>query len=354
MADRALVDELYGQLRLPVFVAPMFLISGPKLVIAAGKAGVIGAFPAPNARTIEDLAAWLPRITSGLEAAGRPGMWAINMIVHPTYERFEAELDLICQHQPRIVITALGSPSRVLKRVHAYGGAVFSDVITPDQARKAMDAGADGLVLVSSGAGGHTGQYSPFAFVEEVRRFWDGPLIVAGAIGGAHALRAALTLGADFVYMGTRFISAPESLVSDQNRQMLVRAQMRDIVTTAAVTGLPANWMRESLADAGFTPELLEVKKKIDFSNLHGDTKAWKNIWGAGHAIGATRAIQTVAQIVEELATDYLALGASTQVLDSWPRREPTSAAGPAEQPDCSPQTGEQVDMHSPAGKTIR
>lgn len=298
----------------------MFLISGPDLVIAAGKAGVIGAIPTPNARTIEDLAAWLPRIATELEAAGRPGMWAINMIVHPTYERFDAELDLICQYKPRIVITALGSPRRPLERVHAYGGAVFSDVINPDQARKAVDAGADGLILVASGAGGHTGLYSAFAFVEEVRRFWDGPLILGGAIGGARGIRAALSLGADFAYMGTRFISAPESLVTDDNRQMLVRAQMRDIVTTTAVTGAPSNWMRESLEAAGFTPEMLEVKKKIDFSNLHGDSKAWKNIWGAGHAVGHTERVQSVAEIVDQLAGDLQALNGLDATLARWPK----------------------------------
>lgn len=331
MADRELVQDLYRSLRLPVLVAPMFLISGPDLVIAAGKAGIIGAFPAPNARTIGDLAQWLPRITTELEAAGRPGMWAINMIVHQTYERFEAELDLICEYKPRIVITALGSPARPLERVHAYGGAVFSDVITPIQARKAVDAGADGLVLVANGAGGHTGQFSPFAFVEEVRKFWSGPLILGGAIGGAKAIRAALTLGADFAYMGTRFIATRESLVSDENRQMLVRSTMKDIVTTPAVTGVPANWMKESLDAAGFTAQMLDEKKKIDFSNLHGDTKAWKNIWGAGHAVGQTQSIQTVQQLVDELVEDYRAtenLAAGSQWPHEVTRENIISAAG--------------------------
>lgn len=319
MADKDIVQDLYAQLRLPVFVAPMFLISGPDLVIAAGKAGIIGAFPAPNARTIEDLNKWLLRITSELAAAGRTGMWAINMIVHPTYERFDAELDLICQYQPRIVITALGSPKRPLERVHAYGGRIFSDVITADQARKAIDAGADGLVLVASGAGGHTGQYSPFAFVEEVRSFWDGPLILGGAIGSGRAIRTALSLGANFAYMGTRFIAARESLVSEENRDMLVRTRMADIVTTAAVTGVPANWMKESLDTAGFTAEMLEVKKKIDFSNLHGDTKAWKNIWGAGHSIGQTRSIQSVQEIVDELCREYQRIAPEMISMTKWP-----------------------------------
>lgn len=292
-------------MRIPIIAAPMFLISGPDLVIAAGKAGILGAFPAPNARTIDDLALWLPRITAELEAAGSPGMWAINMIVHPTYERFDAELDLICEHKPMLIITALGSPRRSLERVHAYGGTVFSDVITPDQARKAVDAGADGLVLVAAGAGGHTGQYSPFAFVEEVRRFWDGPLVLGGAIGSARAILAAQALGADFAYMGTRFIASRESLVTDANREMLVRAAMRDVVTTSAITGVPANWLRESLEASGFTNEMLRQEGKVDFSNVHGERKAWKNIWGAGHSVGHTTKIQSVSEIVDELELAY-------------------------------------------------
>ena len=300
--------SLKAKLRLPVIVAPMFLISGPDLVIAAGKAGIIGAFPAPNARTIDVLDTWLAQISIALDAAGKAGMWAVNMIVHATYERFEAELDLICRYQPQIVITALGSPSRPLERVHAYGGRVFSDVITPIQAKKAIDAGADGLVLVAAGAGGHTGPYSPFALVDEVRAFWDGPIVLGGGIGNARGIAAAQMLGADFAYMGTRFIATPESLVSDENRAMLVRATASDIVTTSAITGVPSNWMRESLDNAGFTPEMLETKQTIDFSNLHGDAKAWKTLWGAGHSVGQTRSVQTVAEIVDDLVSQTLAL----------------------------------------------
>jgi len=298
-------EELTRDLRLPIFAAPMFLISGPDLVIAAGKAGIIGAMPAPNARTIEDLAVWLPKIVRELDAAHRSGTWAINMIVHKSYERFDAELDLICEYKPRIVITALGSPARPLERVHAYGGLVFADVITPEQARKAADAGADGLILVAYGAGGHTGRYSPFAFVDEVRAFWDGPLVLGGAIGSGRAIRAALALGADFAYVGTRFIAARESLVSDANRAMLVRATMSDIVTTSALTGVPSNWLRESLDLAGFTPQTLKDEKKADFSDLHGDTKIWRNIWGAGHAVGHTRSVQSVGEIVDDLYREF-------------------------------------------------
>ena len=208
MADRAIVDTLRTQLRIPAIVAPMFLISGPDLVISAGKAGLLGAIPAPNARTIPDLDAWFARISTELGEVERADLWAVNMIVHKSYDRFDAELDLICRYRPRIVVTALGSPRRVLDAVHGYGGAVFADTIDPNQAKKAIDAGADGLILVAHGAGGHTGRFNPFAFVEEVRSFWDGPLILGGGIATGRAIRAAEVLGADFAYLGTRFIAA--------------------------------------------------------------------------------------------------------------------------------------------------
>jgi nitronate monooxygenase len=318
--SRSPIPALYRTLRLPLMVAPMFLISGPDLVIAAGKAGVIAAFPAANARTLDDLAAWLRRIDGDLTDAGRAGQWAVNMIVHPTYDRFDAELDLIARHRPRIVITALGGPKRVLNRIHAAGGAVFCDVTTVLHAQKAVDAGADGLVLVASGAGGHTGTYSPFAFVEEVRAFWDGPLILGGAISSARSLRAALTLGADLAYMGTRFIATRESLVSDEYRAMLVRSNMSDIVTTKAITGVNANWMRESLERAGFDFSQVTAETKIDFSDISGGSKAWKNIWGAGHGVGQTNRVQSVAELIDDLARDYADLATEREAVDRWPK----------------------------------
>tara|TARA_R110001606_G_scaffold47570_1_gene121211 strand:- start:38739 stop:39713 length:975 start_codon:yes stop_codon:yes gene_type:complete len=318
------VTSLEASLRLPIIVAPMFLISGPDLVIAAGKAGCIGAFPAPNARTIEELAAWLPRIATDLAAAGRPGQWAINMIVHPTYDRFQAEMDLVTQYKPKIVITALGSPKPALEPVHAFGGLVFSDVVNAEQARKAVDAGADGLVLVCAGAGGHTGSYSAFAFVEEVRTFWDGPLIAGGAVSSARGIASMLMLGADFAYMGTHFISAKESLVSDDYRMMLIRARMKDIVTTAAISGVSGNWLRESLEQAGFDFDRVAAKGKIDFSDIQGENKAWKNVWGAGQGVGATRNIRTVSEIIDSLEVDWTKVIAKTEALQRWGSRRRT------------------------------
>ncbi|MEL7029998.1 MAG: nitronate monooxygenase [Pseudomonadota bacterium] len=320
MTNVSIRDDLDRRLRLPVVVAPMFLISGPELVIAAGRAGLIGAFPAPNARTIEDLADWLARIDQDLDAAGAPGQWAVNVIVHPTYERFEAELELIAQYKPKIVITALGSPKRALDQVHGFGGAVFSDVINASQARKAVDAGADGLVLVCSGAGGHTGEYSAFAFIEEVRRFWDGPIIAGGAVSSARAVKAMLTLGADYAYMGTHFIGCPESLVDDDYRDMLIRAGMADIVTTAAISGVKGNWLKESLERNSFDFDNIDAKAKVDFSNIQGDTKAWKNVWGAGQGVGGARRVQTVQETVDELAGQWRRDTEPQQRSQKWPR----------------------------------
>ena len=312
---------LGADLRLPIIVAPMFLITSPELVVAAARAGLLGVYPVANSRTLPDLAIHLAKIDAELRADGRAGQWAINMIVHPSYDRFEAEMELIAPYKPRMIITALGGPKRALERVHAFGGKVFCDVVHLLHARKAVDAGADGLVLVASGAGGHTGSYSPFAFVEEVRQFWEGPIVIGGAISNARAVRAALTLGADFAYMGTRFIAARESLVSNAYREMLVRATLLDIVTTKAVTGIAANWMRESLEQANFDFSKLEVPGRIDFSDVAGDTKAWKNIWGAGQGAGSVTRIQTVQEIVDEIAAEYEKLTDLNRALDQWPRK---------------------------------
>jgi nitronate monooxygenase len=298
----------------------MFLISSPALVIAAARAGLLGVYPTANSRTVADLEIHLQQIDAAVRAHGKPGQWAISLFVHPSYDRFDAEMDLIAPYKPRVVITALGGPKRVLERVHAFGGLVFSDVITLSHARKAVDAGADGLVLVASGAGGHTGTYSAFAFVEAVRKFWDGPIALGGAIGTARAVRAALTLGADFAYMGTRFIATRESMVSDEYREMLIRTTLEDIVTSRAITGVLANWMRESLERANFDLGKLDVPGRIDFSDIAGDSKAWKNIWGAGHGAGSVVKIQTVREVVDELVEDYTRLKHSQGALDQWPR----------------------------------
>ena len=296
-----------AKMRLPVIAAPMFLISGPELVVAACRAGVIGCFPAPNARTIETLEEWcaaIARDTAGFAP------WAMNMIAHRTYARFDEELEMVRRYEPPLLVTALGSPARTLDTVHGYGGLVFADVTTPALARKAVEAGADGLVLVCTGAGGHTGQFSPFAFIAEVRKFWAGPVVLSGAIANAESVLAAEMLGADFAYMGTSFIAATESMGEQARKDMTVAANMEDIITSASVTGVPANWLMPSLIAAGFAMDGQREPRKMDFTST--DTaKPWKNIWGAGHAVGAVNAVQPAAAIVDALSVDYDALRAA-------------------------------------------
>jgi len=321
MTNRDIVSTLYDQMKLPVIVAPMFLISGPDLVIESAKAGIIGCFPAPNARTIDVLEEWLDKIESELKDTVYEGMWAMNMIVHKSYDRFEAELALVERYKPKFVVTALGSPKRVLDRVHAFGGKVFADVINAEQAKKAVEAGVDGLILVCSGAGGHTGKYTAFAFVEEVRRFYDGPIIVGGAIQSAKSIAALLALGADFAYMGTRFISCPESLVNDEYRKMLVDSTMSDIVTSDVVSGVMANWLKASLEKSGFDLKSSKGSMEIDFSDIHGEGKAWKDTWGAGHGVSATECVESVADVVDSLAIELKSLKPTlNEKLAAWPK----------------------------------
>lgn len=303
--------RLRCDLALPVIVAPMLLVSGVELLLASCKAGLIGSLPTQNARTLADLRGWFTRIRDELDAfrlaGGKPGGWAASVLVHASYDRFEEELKLLQEFKPDVVVTALGSPKRVLSEVHTYGGAVFADVMSLEHARKAADAGADGLVLVCNGAGGHTGAYSPFAFVAEVRRFFQGPIVVGGAISDGRGILAAEVLGADLVYMGTRFIACPESLINQEYRDMMVRARMDGVVATKAVTGVACSWIRESLEKVGFDDQKVASAAKIDFSDVHGDLKPWKNIYGAGQGVGQVDKVATVAEITAQLVDEYRA-----------------------------------------------
>lgn len=290
---------------LPAIAAPMFLVSGPEMVIAACKAGVMGSFPAPNARTVEDLRDWLTQISSAVTQDHAP--WALNMITHTSYGRFAAELDLVAEFQPGLVITALGGPHRVTDTVHGYGGLVFADVNSPKYARKAVEKGADGLVLVCSGAGGHTGEYAMMPFIDEVRRFFDGPLIVGGGIGSGRAVRAVELLGADFAYMGTRFLATDEALIGDAYRQMVWDSTMEDLIASRAITGALGNWMRASVDAAGLSMEDMAADAKIDFSqDMHAGSKAWKHVWSAGQGVGTIDQRETVAEVVAKLRQGYV------------------------------------------------
>lgn len=297
-------DAIKSRLRLPAICAPMFLVTGPDMVISACQAGVVGTFPATNARTQDQLVTWLDRISSTVTKTDAP--WALNMITHNSYGRFDAELDLVKRYQPELVITALGGPHRVTDAVHDYGGLVFADVNSPKFARKAIEKGADGLVLICAGAGGHTGEYAMIPFVEEVRTFFDGPIIVGGGIGTGRGIKAVEALGVDFTYLGTRFLACQESLINDDYRQMVWDSQMEDLITSRAITGALGNWMRASVEAAGLTEESMKAVAKIDFSqDMHAGTKAWKHVWSAGQGVGLVHEPESVADVVETLLRQY-------------------------------------------------
>lgn len=291
------------RLRLPVVAAPMFLVSGPEMVIAAARAGIVGAFPTPNCRTAEELDAWMARIAAGTVDA--PGLWAANLVTHSSNLRLADDLALVAKHRPPIVITALGSPAPAVAAVHAYGGLVLADVVTVQLARKAAAAGADGLVCVSAGAGGHTGFLSPFAFISALRAEFDGLICVGGGIADGAGVAGAVAAGADLVYMGTRFIAAEESRAVAGYKDMVVASRLEDLVVSAAITGTPASWLIPSLIACGYDPAALGGPAARDYG---GDVfKKWKDLWAAGQGVGAVAAVEPVAAIVDRIAREFAA-----------------------------------------------
>ncbi|MCE7997870.1 MAG: nitronate monooxygenase [Rhodobiaceae bacterium] len=301
-----LPDCLQGKLKLPLIAAPMFLVSGPDLVVASCSEGIVGSFPTPNARTSAILDEWLDDITSRLANVPDAGPLAANLVVHPSNNRLEDDLTLVEKYKVPVVITALGSPRKIVDRVHAYGGAVFADVNSVRFARKAADAGVDGLVLVAAGAGGHTGNMTGFAFVPAVREFFDGTIVLGGGMGDGRAIKAAEVLGADLAYMGTRFIATNESLAHTDYRQMLVDSTIEDLILTNAVTGVHANWLRQSLIAAGMDPDALETDPDVDFTDPQSGVKRWANTWSAGHGVGVIDQIESVQSLVSRLSQEYL------------------------------------------------
>ncbi len=292
------------RLKLPAVVAPMFLVSGPDAVIQSCKEGLMGSFPGPNARTIDDLRSWFEIIDTKLNQEDAP--WAFNMITHNSYGRFDQEITLVEEFKPKIVITALGGPHRVTQQVHAYGGLVFADVNSPSFAKKAIDRGADGLVLVCTGAGGHTGEYALMPFLDEVRSFFDGPIMVGGGISNGRSIRAAETLGIDFAYIGTRFLAAQETLISDAYRQMVWDSKMEDLIQSRAITGALGNWMKASVEASGLSLDDTKKIAKIDFSgDMHAGSKAWKTVWSAGQGVGSVRKPETIKEIIDILKKEY-------------------------------------------------
>ena len=319
-----LPQQLQGRLRLPVIAAPMFLGSGVDLVVGACRAGVVGTFPALNLRTTEDFDGWLTQIDEALaepDGSGRePAPYGVNFVVHRTNTRIEADLEKIVEHQVPIVITSLGAAKEVVDAVHSYGGLVFHDVVNAAFARKAAEAGVDGLILVSAGAGGHAGALNPFALIHEVRRVWDGPLILGGALSTGRDVLAAQAAGADIAYMGTRFLATQESIIDEEYRSMIVSSGADEIVYTPSISTIPANFLRGSIIGAGLDPDNLPVPERVDVShvtNPHTEEeprstssttapKAWKDVWSAGQSVAGIDEVVPVADLVDQLEAEYV------------------------------------------------
>lgn len=301
-------------LTLPVIASPMFIVSYPELVLAQCKAGIVGSFPALNARPAELLDEWLTQMQQDLAAhrAANPdaaiGPIAVNQIVHASNARLEQDVRVCVEHKVPIFITSLRAPVKeMIDAVHSYGGIVLHDVINLRHAEKAIEAGVDGLILVAAGAGGHAGTLSPFALVGEVRRIFDGPIALSGSIATGDAVLAAQAMGADFAYVGTRFIASQEAHASEAYKRSITDAAAADIVYTNLFTGVHGNYIRESILNSGLDPENLPQadKSKMDFSSGSSKAKAWKDIWGAGQGVGQIDAIQSAGEIVARMKAEY-------------------------------------------------
>lgn len=304
MSLPALLDQ---RLRLPVVAAPMFLVSNPQLVLACCHSGVLGSFPALNQRESSGFKAWLEEIEAGLKADSAP--YAVNLIVHGSNQRLQADLAICVEHKVPVVITSLGAVKEVVDAVHSYGGLVFHDVTTRRHAEKAAEAGVDGLIAVAAGAGGHAGTWSPFALIAEIRQFFDKTLLLSGCLNHGHEILAAQVLGADLAYMGTRFIATSESNADADYKQMVLGAQAADIVHTPAVSGVPASFMRQSLEKAGYDLARLQDKGDVNYGEklkpVSDEAKAWKTVWSAGQGVGSIADVPSVAELITRLDTEY-------------------------------------------------
>ena len=319
------LSRFRDRLSLPLIAAPMFLVSGVELVVAACRNGVIGAFPTLNCRGPEQLDDWLGDIETRLrdhsEQSGKPAAPICpNLIVHRSNARLAQDLQVLLRHRPEMVITSVGSPAPVVAPLHDAGALVFADVASIRHARRAVEAGADGLVLLTAGAGGQTGWLNPFVFVRAVRAFFDGPVVLAGGIGDGHALRAAQALGCDLAYMGTKFIATRESMADARYKQMLVESSADDILLTTAFTGLQTNMLRPSIEAAGLDPDDLPRRGAIDIGNdidigaRENRPKRWRDIWSAGHATSGVTAVLSVDDLVARTVAEYRAAAARVEL----------------------------------------
>lgn len=320
----SLPDLLKGRLSIPVVGSPLFIISNPDLVLAQCKAGVVGSFPSLNARPVEVFEQWLQRITRELDEYNQANPdkpaapFAVNQIVHKSNDRLQQDLELCVKYKVPIVITSLGAREDVNEAVHSYGGIVLHDVINNFYARKAIEKGADGLIAVAAGAGGHAGTLSPFALIHEIREWFDGPLLLSGAISNGNAILAAQAAGADLAYIGSAFIATEEANAAQAYKDMIVESTASDIVYTNLFTGVHGNYLRQSIINSGLDPEALPESdpSKMNFgSGGNTKAKAWKDIWGAGQGVGAVKQVVPAAALIERLKVEYEAARARVAAL---------------------------------------
>ncbi len=306
-------QALLDSLRIPVIGAPLFIVSNPKLVIEQCKAGIIGSFPALNARTEEDLEKWMIEINEELENYKKKepnkkiAPYAVNQIVHQSNTRLQHDVEMCIKYKAPIVITSLRPPGEVVEAVHSYGGLVFHDVINMKHAKRAISEGVDGIIAVCAGAGGHAGTLSPFALVKEVKEIFDGFIILSGSMSNGKDVLAAECIGADLAYMGTRFIATNEANAIEEYKKMIIDSNADDIIYTSLFTGIHGSYLKGSITRSGLDPEKLENgdKNTMNFSKNESRTKAWKDIWGAGQGVGTMKDIKSVASLVNEIEEDY-------------------------------------------------
>lgn len=302
------IIDLKNQLDLPVIAAPMFIVSGPEMVIEACKNGIVGSIPALNGRSSEEFEGMLQTITSELavyekKTGKKPAPFAVNLIVHQSNVRLQKDAALCVKYKVPIIITSLGAVKEIVDEVHRYGGLVFHDIIKKRHAEKAAEAAVDGIICVSAGAGGHAGTANPFALIAEVRSFYKGAIILAGSINTGSDILAAQIAGADFAYMGTRFIATKECRAVDEYKQMLIDSAIKEVIYTDSVSGVHANFLVQTLQKAGIDPD---KKKEINLENMaEHEAKAWKDVWSAGHGVAAIHEILSVKELVDELKTTY-------------------------------------------------
>ena len=302
------LSELKSSLELPIIASPMFIVSGTKLVIECCKNGIVGTFPALNGRTSADFENMLGEIQSELkefeaETGKKPAPFGVNLIVNKTNPRLLPDLEICIKHKVPLIITSLGAVKEIVDAVHSYGGLIFHDVVKKRHAEKAAEAGVDGIICVSAGAGGHAGIAHPFALINEIKGFFDGAVVMAGSINTGNEVLAAQIAGADFAYMGTRFIATKECLASDEYKEMILTSGIDDVLYTDGVSGVMANFLKKSIEKAGIN---LSEKKEEDFSKLNGEhAKAWKDIWSAGHGVTEIKDVPTVSELVGRMKSEY-------------------------------------------------